>query len=377
MRKFFLTVMASLLSCSAAYAFWPEATDSSLEIGVGYRQDSLKWRTGHSGSGSNCGSCYNDYQGDYGSQGGYERHRHFRSELKWRDLQICEIEARGYYVTCDNLYLRAHGDYGWITSGKNHDKDFVGFGGGSEREFSRSSSRVKGHVYDLNVAIGYQFKLCDCSLSIAPLVGYSWNGQHFHDHHLKHHCSSEYTCNDPSYYYTCEFTEARSRCCDESYSYYTPCQESYSGCNDSCDYSYGGNHSRYNTRWIGPFIGFDFDYRFWCDWSLFGDYEFHWAEYHARGRWDLRQDLCKGFRHHSKNAYGQVIDIGLRWDFCDCWNVAIKGEFQWWYANHGHDRALIAQGSLCDAKTKCYLTIPLRHVRWNSGAVLVDLGLVF
>ena len=45
MRKFIVTLMASLLSCSAAFAFWPEATDSSLEIGVGYRQDRLEWKT--------------------------------------------------------------------------------------------------------------------------------------------------------------------------------------------------------------------------------------------------------------------------------------------------------------------------------------------
>ena len=45
MRKFALTLMASLLSCSAAFAFWPEATDSSLEVGVGYRQDRLEWKT--------------------------------------------------------------------------------------------------------------------------------------------------------------------------------------------------------------------------------------------------------------------------------------------------------------------------------------------
>ena len=42
MRKFAVTLMASLLVCSAASAFWPEATDSSLEVGVGYRQDKLE-----------------------------------------------------------------------------------------------------------------------------------------------------------------------------------------------------------------------------------------------------------------------------------------------------------------------------------------------
>ena len=27
---------------------------------------------------------------------------------------------------------------------------------------------------------------------------------------------------------------------------------------------YSGNQAKYHTRWNGPFIGFDFDYRFGC-----------------------------------------------------------------------------------------------------------------
>ena len=74
-----------------------------------------------------------------------------------------------------------------------------------------------------------------------------------------------------------------------------------------------------------PFIGFDFDYRFGCccEWEVFGRYEFHWAEYHAKGHWNLREDLLDGFRHHAKNAYGNVFDIGIQWDFCECWTVAL------------------------------------------------------
>jgi hypothetical protein len=373
MRKFILTVMASLLSCSAAYAFWPEAADSSLEIGVGYRQDRIEWKTrdrcDYSDScGYGNGSGYDSYGYDNGDFGG--GFPFGRSHVKWKNLNIWEIEARGKYVTCDNIYLRANADYGWITSGKNHDSDHrfnfgenvygyddsYGNGYDSEFEFARSSSRTRGHVYDARLAVGYEFKLCDCSFGIAPLIGYSWHGQHLRDRHLRQNF-----CFDENVNY-----------CSDDYSF-SDYESIYGGFNDS----YGRNNSRYHTRWNGPFIGFDFDYRVWCDWTLFGTYEFHWARYHARGHWFLRGDLPDGFRHRGKNAYGNIFDIGLKMDFCDCWTVSIKGEFQWWYANHGRDRARVFEARVCEAKTHCVVSVPLRHIKWDSAAVIVDVGSVF
>jgi hypothetical protein len=348
MRKFIVTLMASLLSCSAAWAFWPEAAESSLEIGVGYRQDRLEWKTkNHFDSpGYNC----------YEDKSCYEIPTRVSSHLKWRDLDIWLIEARGKYVTCDNIYLRANGDYGWITHGKCRDRDFVSFRGydddsDSSSEFSRSRARARGHVYDARIALGYQFRLCDDSLSVDPVVGYSWHGQHIEDRHLRQHSSSSSECSDDL-------------------------RNTYGSSSSSS----GRKHARYHTRWNGPFIGFDFDYRFGCccEWTIFGDYEFHWAHYHARARWHLRDDFIDGrFRHHAKNAYGHIFDIGVRYDFCECWFASVKGEFQWWWADRGHDRAKIFEASCGDASTNCRLSIPLRDVRWDSYAVIADVGMTF
>lgn len=400
MRKFAVTLMASLLSCSAASAFWPEATDSSLEVGVGYRQDRLEWKTSShfdsSYSGYNGGS-YAGFDGNYGGLIDSSDTNLFNgipqrvsSHLKWRDLNIWQIEARGRYVTCDCIYLRANADYGWITSGKNTDTDNVRFngsdgyndgsdffyGGGSDFQFARSHSKAKGHVYDVKLAVGYQFKLCDDNFSIAPLIGYSWHGQHLQDSHLRQSFYSD--SDDDSFTYGGYFTGSRSRSSDYSYfsndySFESSSVESYSS------YSYGKDHSKYHARWDGVFIGFDFDYRFGCccEWDLFGGYEFHFAQYHAKARWDLRNDLFDGFHHRAKDAYGNVFDIGIQWDFCECWTLALKGEFQWWWADHGRDRALIAEARLGDVKTECFLSQPLRDVKWQSAGVSIDLGMVF
>jgi len=381
MRKFAVTLMASLLSCSAAFAFWPEATDSLLEVGVGYRQDKLEWKTSSHFDSSYSGS--SNYDGEF-FDGLPAR---VSSHLKWDDLNIWQIEARGKFVTCDNIYLRANADYGWITSGKNKDRDFVGFdsyyygsdfsGSRSDFEFAHSSSKVKGHVYDVKLAIGYQFKLCDDNFSIAPLVGYSWHGQHLQDRHLKQDFYGDYA----GYSELFTGSRARSSYSSDSSSYYTFDSydvESYDYSYDSYS-SYGGNHSKYHARWNGPFIGFDMDYRFGCccEWDLFGGYEFHWAQYHAKADWNLRCDLFDGFQHRAKNAYGHVFDIGVKWDFCECWTLAVKGEFQWWCAHRGRDRALVTECRVGDVKTDCYLSIPLRDVKWQSAGITVDLGMVF
>lgn len=365
MRKLVVPIMASLLSCSAAFAFWPEATDSSLEVGVGYRVDKLEWKTAsHADSGSSSSDSYG-----CGLPFGVQ------SKLKWHDLQIWQIEAKGKYVTCDNVYLRANADYGWITHGKNTDSDYIdvscsGYSSSSEFEFARSKSKAKGHVYDAKIAVGYQFKMCDDSFAIAPLVGYSWHGQHINDNHTK----QNFYVDDASFS-NVNVDIARTRA--HSYS------SSFSDCSsyDSYGSSSDRDGSRYHTRWNGPFLGFDFDYRFGCgceaDWELFGSYEFHWAQYNAKAHWDMRKDLCDGFRHHAKNAYGNVFDIGVKWDFCECWTLALKGEFQWWWADKGHDRAKIAQNRCGDVKTDCFLKIPLRDIKWQSASVSIDVGMVF
>lgn len=370
MRKIILSVMASLTLCSAASAFWPEAMDSAVEIGVGYRNDNFSWKTRANEVGSSYGSrsgSYSDYDliDDIDGIG-----TNVRSKLDWKNLNIWEIEARGRYITCDSIYLRGQIDYGWITSGKNTDKDIdkgsSGLGAENSFQFAKSHSHTKGHVYDAKIAVGYQFKWCDETFSIAPLIGYSWHGQHFSCSHLR---QNFYGFDDDT---LLSLDGSRSY----SYDYYDFSSSSYSDYSYS---SYGKEHSTYHARWNGIFLGFDFDYTFGCccDWTVFGTYEFHWADYHGRGKWNLRPDLLNGFNHHAKNAYGQVFDIGIKWDFCECWTASLRGEFMWWWADHGHDRAKTAHFVNGDVKRDCYVKTPLRDVRWDSAAVIFDLGMVF
>ena len=363
MRKFVLMAIASFLSCtSIAQAFWPEATDSSLKIGVGYRQDRFQWETRANSEASGSSYSNSNYESNDFPIG-------VESKNKWKNLNIWQIALSGNYVTCDNVYLRASGDYGWITSGKVTDDDYLTFGSNSANTeigyapMSSSSSKVKGNVYDVKFAVGYQFQLCDDTFTIAPLVGYSWHGQRFRDSHLRHFV---FDANN-------EDLSAVSR----SRSSYSSSYDSYYSGSGYSYYSYSGNHSSYHTRWNGPFIGFDFDYSICCDWNLFGGYEFHFAEFHGKAKWGQRSDICGSFNQRSKNAYGNYFDIGVQWAMCDCWTVDLKGEFQFWRAHHGHDRAKICQTDVGNVKRKCYLQIPTRNTEWCSAGVTLDLGMTF
>lgn len=346
MRKILLTIMASLLSCSAAQAFWPEATDSSLEVGFGYRRDELKWKT---------------RTGLDSSDSGYSAASPFgaQSTLKWKNLNIWQIEARGEYVTCDNVYLRASGDYGWIVSGKNRDSDYINAGEESQLEISRTHAKTRGHVYDVDVALGYQFKLCDDSFSVTPVVGYSWKGQHLKDRHLRFATSPIGESSSSS---------GLLRASSDYYDYSSSSSSSSSSSNF---------HNRYNTRWNGPFVGVDFDYRISCDLELFLDYEFHFAKYHAKADWKLRNDLPNGFHHRSKSSQGHVLDFGVKWDLDECWTLALKGGIQYFHARRGHDRSLVTKTEVGNVDTKCFVSIPLRDVKWCSGSVTFDVGMAF
>lgn len=351
MRKFILTLMASLLTCSAASAFWPEATCSSLEVGVGYRNDSIKWKREF--------SPFSSYYGcsDGSSSDGF----HETSHLKWNNLNIWLIEARGSYVTCDCIYLRGSADYGWITSGKFKHKNDFSFGSGyfygdGFCSDEHDKSHIKGNVYDAKLAVGYQFKWCDEALSIAPLVGYSWHGHELRNGHKNHsYDSCDYSSS--SYYYS----------------------------------SSGHNRHKLNDRWNGFFIGFDLDYRFCCDWNFFIDYEYHWADFHAKERGNdselfnrhFDDSFCGCVDHrkthiHSNRAYGNVLDFGVEWDLCECWVVGLRAEFQWWTAKHAHERTRIYEESFGDSEEiEAVFKRRIKDVTWNSGSIILDFGMVF
>jgi hypothetical protein len=325
MRKFFVTLMTSLLSCSTAFAFFPEAAESSIEIGVGYRSDSLSWETSVDTIDFTLGVPAN-----------------FTSNVKWKKLDIWQIEAKGKFVTCDDIYLRGYVDYGWVTHGHVNatvDEEILLAGFEEVEIFDFSADSNKGHVFDISGGIGYQFRMCDDTFSIAPIVGYSYHSQHLDI------TGDEDDFTSPVTGFTATSSDVLST---------------------------------YKARWRGPWLGLDLEYRVCCDWTLYAGYEYHWARYYARGEWGLRSDLPNGFSHHAKRAHGQIFTVGTRWDFCGGWSASVNGTFQWWRAKRGTDRAVLTEFVVGgNDEFEVVEKIPLEHVQWCSAGVSIDVGYLF
>lgn len=325
MQQWFLRSFLFILSF-VCFPFVMDAREASIELGMGYRLDRLQWIT--------------EGQIDVNPNIPDDRGMiDVDSSLKWRNLHIWQIEGNCSYVTRRHYYFRVNGDYGWITSGINSDKDELKNVDETSLEFAFSKSRSRGNVYDARIAVGYQFKFFREVFAFSPIVGFSWHGQNLLDSHLKQ----------------------RGKLGNE--------------------FSFKGIHSRYHTHWDGIFLGCDFDYSFKCfsriKSHIFGSYEFHFANYHAKGDWVLRQDLIGPFHHHVNRAYGQVFDVGFKWDFCERWTISFKGEFQWWWADRGQDKSKVYQETNGYHSKECFLKLPLKDVEWNSAAISCLIGIVF
>lgn len=131
----------------------PFGFDSVLtfDIGGGYRNDSLKWKTFPSNSPGT------------------------EIEEKWKNIGLGVIELNAQFLACEHYLLKADFDYGWFS---NNGSQRYSVGGGSALPISYKS-KPRGHLYDLSGGIGYQFNLDCYRVSFAPLVGYSYHQQKF------------------------------------------------------------------------------------------------------------------------------------------------------------------------------------------------------
>ncbi len=355
MRKSILTLATTLFSCSL-YSFsvcnWLIPVDISLDIGAGYRRDNFKFETVADRNNSSRNYYGYDYDFDsfsydYGTEYSDKFYPVYTSVLDWNDLNIAFIEGRGKCVVLNSFYFRGGGDYGLICNGLNIDDDYVHAydSSPSRKLISKSTSNTNGFVYDIDIAAGYQFSFFN--FSVAPLIGYAWKGQNMHDTDLKQNEIRNYS--------------------GELYSF----GSGSNGC------SISGLSSKYNARWNGPFIGFDSEVDFLCFGSCMLNYEFHWGEYHANAIWNLRNDMPGGFKHHAKNSYGHVVDLGYKYNFCDYWTVGLHGGFQYFRANHGRDITVLESAYHGNVSGKNIQTIELRKVQWYSYNVSMDIGLVF
>ena len=267
----------------------------------GYREDRLNWNI----AASNLPPYY------YG-------HPNVLSELKWENINVAQIGGKAEITSPGGWHFQGKVDYGFVTGGENQDSDYLG--NNRTAEFSRSNNAAdSGHMLDVSMGAGYRFALRDDEASVrvsaTPMAGYSYHEQNL--------TASKLVQTIPPLGY------------------------------------HPGLDSRYSTQWHGPWLGLQatalpFD---WLD--LFGQFEYHWANYYGKANWNLRADFQHpiSFRHDA-NGEGIMTNAGMRFRLTPAWALELSAFYTTMQTDQGLDTTYFSSGTVG--------TTRLNRVQWDS-----------
>lgn len=314
MRKWIALVM-TVLAGSISYA---NAAMGEFDIEAGYRRDTIDWR-------------YRFPSSEPVS----------KTSLQFKDLDIFQIGLDARTTIGCNFYVRGNAYWGWILDGdfKNDtDAYFSTSGSYSEEDFYGFSGKYKStvsdqYVFGVNAAIGYPFFFCDCTMVLAPVVGYSFDEQNCRTDNKDTNFGSNYYSDYSS-----------SGCC---------CEQTFI------------------SRWYGPFVGLDFEWRPWNSClNLWANAEYHWGDFRGK-RSHIDCDCCGN--RHSDNATAWVFGLGADYEMCNCWTLGLSLKFQDWSATH---HFWSSDYSGYDSSSSGY-DRARENNKWKSYAINVTLGREF
>ena len=318
MRKWITLLMTLLVGCGS----YANANMGQVSFEAGYRRDSIDWRT--------------RFPSDDPI---------FKSSSKFKDLDIFQIGVHGRSTIGNNFYVRGSAYWGWILDGDFEHNGAVSFEPRRSRPlFDEGDFRFgfsdhfrstidDQYVFGVGAAIGYPFYLCDCTMVLAPVIGYAVDEQNIR--------VDNRSLNFGGF---------------ESYGPF-----SAEGC---CRHTF-------ISRWYGPFVGVDFDWRP-CNscFNIWAELEYHWGSF--RGKTSHLDNYDSDFtgldrrNRHSSNATAWVFGAGFDYDLCNCWTVGLSVKFQDWSANRHHraciDDSLEYFGSFCDHRFR-------ENNKWRSYAI--------
>lgn len=312
-KNYWIAAAYFLISWGSLSAYdnsWLLNTD--LYLANGYRQDCISTLICSHNSHDNITAC---------------------NDLQARNISLYQLGFKCKWALCQ-YFFRLEADYGWSNQGKY--REAIGIPGGSSTDIQ--GGLHSGISRDCIFGGGYQYCFGDC-LCIGPVVGWSYQHLQFASNHTKF------------------FNESSSSSGSDS-----------SGFSDNSSFPLY-HHFRYINRWQGPWLGLDATFRIFRL-TVNTGYEYHWAHWHASFGSHNSDPLGQSYSNklRSNQAYGQVVYLYSRWNFCSYWYAGIGLKAQDWRVPKGHGKLDGVSFHKVDK---------VKHVNWHSFAISFDIGSSF
>ncbi len=239
------------------------------------------------------------------------------AEQQFRNIQSYQLGARGQFeFPCSNFFVQGFGHYGWVGSGA-YNYQVV------------ATASIDGNTWDAGGSLGYFLPFYNC-LSIAPLVGFSYDEQHF--------------------------------------------QTSHSQTSVPLSAAAVAESAHWVSSWYGPWVGFSLFFDSPCL-PLFFDagYEFHIG--YARTSWhqEVTAPTQFSYQTHLNDLYGNVFHIQAQYPFCCHWLLGLRLQYTMWQ-NRSSATSRIPSPAPGLTATQYQSTTQLS---WHSFGALVNLGFSF
>ena len=325
MRKWITLLMTLLVTgSSVSYA---NANTGQVTLEAGYRRDNISWRN------------------RFPSNDPF-----LKTNTRFKDIDIFQIGLCGRTTLSYNVYVRANAYWGWVLDGDFRQSVDTYFEpeqrGAFDFGFSKEVRNILDdrYVYGAGIAIGYPFYFCDCTMAVAPVIGYAVDEQNFRVQDRGIDIRQE----DNMF-----FPVNGTGCCFQ----------------------------KFFNRWCGPFVGLDFNYRPYNScWNLYGELEYHWGTFHGRrsvgNRGNFDHFGFEDHKVHSRDAWGWVFALGADYDICECWTAGFSFKYHDWSASRHHRIHENFSGDSY-ASGESFHERQRQNHKWHSYAINLTVGREF
>jgi hypothetical protein len=299
MRNLVTKLALVVATATTSYSGMVSADTYGLQMGIGYRQDSLQWKIKDLG----------------------EVNPHSESNIHFKDLEIVVLGAKFKGMLGCSVYNRTSFDYGWIVDGNvreeftvadrrkvNHfDHNGVLSEGSYSKTVFHNKAKGNSYVWDLDIGFGIPYH-CGCDgFQIAPMIGFTYDREQIKIH--SHECNLA----NPS---------------------------SSSSSSES-----GKGSNSYRASWWGPYLGLDFSYTTHNCWNVFGEFEINLGSVERNRNSVIGGDYFQSY-HRSKFFWGTTIRLGTNYIVCENWYLEAALGYKYWVSNDHRDYLRLSSGTI-------------------------------